>query len=114
LYDICSTQLKGSLHISAEAGVGGAVSPSTRVYTAQVAGSSNAGAASSFRISVEPATPTGKHKKPTGEKAVIDFLMKEFRESEVVELKKVAKKIAESLETFVADGLPKMMSIYNQ
>jgi hypothetical protein len=57
---LSSTQLKGSLHISAEAGVGGAVSPSTRVYTAQVAGSSNAGAASSFRISVEPATPKTK------------------------------------------------------
>jgi PTH1 family peptidyl-tRNA hydrolase len=67
-----------------------------------------------IRVGICPTTPTGKHKKPTGEKAVIDFLMKEFRESEVVELKKVAKKIAESLETFVADGLPKMMSIYNQ
>ncbi len=65
------------------------------------------------RVGICPATPTGKQKKPHGEEAVIDFLMKEFRESEVAELKKITKRIAEAVEIWVTDGLPKAMSIGN-
>lgn len=66
------------------------------------------------RVGICPTTPTGKQKKPHGEKAVIDFLMKEFRESEITELKKLSKRIGESLETWIVDGLPKMMSLGNR
>lgn len=66
-----------------------------------------------IRVGVSPETPGGKLKKPSGEKAVIDFLMKDFKDAEITELKKLSKKIAESLVCFVKDGKEKMMSIYN-
>ncbi len=66
-----------------------------------------------IRVGVSPHTPGGKTKKPTGEKAVIDFLMKDFKEAEIVELKKITKKIGEALECFASDGKDKMMSLFN-
>lgn len=66
-----------------------------------------------IRVGVSPETPGGKLKKPSGEKAVIDFLMKDFKDAEITELKKLSKKITESLVCFVKDGKEKMMSIYN-
>ena len=66
-----------------------------------------------IRIGISPETPGGKLKKPSGEKAVLDFLLKDFKESEIAELKKVAKKVGESLECFATEGKDKMMSVYN-
>ncbi len=66
-----------------------------------------------IRVGISPHTPTGKLKKPLGEKAVLDFLLKDFKASEIAELKKVSKKINEALEMFVLEGKEKMMSIYN-
>ncbi len=65
------------------------------------------------RVGVSPHTPSGKIKKPSGEKAVLDFLLKDFKDAEVVELKKLSKKIGEALECFATDGKDKMMSLYN-
>jgi PTH1 family peptidyl-tRNA hydrolase len=67
-----------------------------------------------IRVGVSPHTPTGKLKKPTGEKAVIDFLMKEFKDTEMAELKKMAKTITEGLEIFATEGKDKMMTVCNQ
>ena len=66
-----------------------------------------------IRVGVSPETPGGKLKKPKGEQAVIDFLMKNFKEAELVELKKLSKKIGEALDCFTAEGKDKMMSLYN-
>ncbi len=66
-----------------------------------------------IRVGVSPHTPTGKLKKPSGEKAVIDFLMKDFKDAEMAELKKEAKKIGEALVCFATDGKEKMMSVFN-
>jgi len=66
-----------------------------------------------IRIGVSPHTPGGKIKKPSGEKAVLDFLLKDFKEAEITELKKIAKRVGEALECFAADGKDKMMSVYN-
>ncbi len=66
-----------------------------------------------IRVGVSPETPGGKLKKPKGEQAVIDFLMKNFKEAELAELKKISKKIGEALECFAMDGKDKMMSLYN-
>jgi PTH1 family peptidyl-tRNA hydrolase len=66
-----------------------------------------------IRIGVSPHTPGGKLKKPKGEKEVIDFLLKAFKEPELAELKKIAKHIGEALECFAKDGKDKMMSLYN-
>ena len=66
-----------------------------------------------IRIGVSPETPGGKMKKPKGEKAVIDFLMKEFKDAELTELKKIAKRVGESLEMYAHDGRGKMMTVFN-
>ncbi len=66
-----------------------------------------------IRVGISPETPGGKLKKPSGEKPVIDFLMKDFKDAELAELKKVAKRVSEALETFVDGGKDKMMSIHN-
>lgn len=66
-----------------------------------------------IRIGVSPETPGGKLKKPSGEKAVIDFLMKDFKDAELAELKKIAKKIGLAVECFAEGGKDKMMSLFN-
>ena len=66
-----------------------------------------------IRIGISPHTPGGKLKKPSGEKPVLDFLLKDFKEAEMTELKKLAKKIGEALEVFAEDGKDKMMSQFN-
>ncbi len=65
------------------------------------------------RVGVSPVTPGGKLKKPKGEKAVVDFLLKDFRESEMTELKKVSKKIDEALTIITNEGRLKAMTLYN-
>lgn len=65
------------------------------------------------RVGISPHTPSGKTKKPLGEKPVLDFLLKDFKEAEFAELKKLSKKIAEALECYATDGKDKMMSLYN-
>lgn len=66
-----------------------------------------------IRVGVSPETPGGKLKKPSGEKAVIDFLMKDFKETEIAELEKIAKTIGEALAVFAEEGKDKMMSLFN-
>ncbi len=65
------------------------------------------------RVGVSPVTPGGKLKKPKGEKAVVDFLLKDFRESEMTELKKVSKKIDDALTVITNEGRLKAMTLYN-
>ena len=66
-----------------------------------------------IRVGISPHTPGGKLKKPSGEKAVLDFLLKDFKDPEIAELKKISKVIKEALEVFISDGKDKMMSLYN-
>jgi PTH1 family peptidyl-tRNA hydrolase len=66
-----------------------------------------------IRIGVSPHTPTGKIKKPSGEQAVLKFLLGAFKEDELKELKKMSKKVAEILAMISSDGHQKAMSLYN-
>lgn len=66
-----------------------------------------------IRIGIAPTTPSGKIKKPKGEKAVLDFILGKFKPSEGVVLKKVFKKVSEALETIVTDGKETAMSRFN-
>lgn len=66
-----------------------------------------------IRVGISPATPTGKLKKPAGEKAVLNFLLGEFKKPELEVIKKLSKKIAEAIETIFTEGKDKAMSIYN-
>lgn len=66
-----------------------------------------------IRIGVSPETPGGKLKKPKGENAVIDFLLKNFKDAELAELKKISKAVGEALEIFLTDGKDKAMTQCN-
>ena len=66
-----------------------------------------------IRMGIAPATPSGKTRKPKGEKAVIKFILGEFKKSEIETIKKLSKKVAEAIEMIFVEGKEKAMSIYN-
>jgi peptidyl-tRNA hydrolase, PTH1 family len=65
------------------------------------------------RVGISPTTPSGKIKKPKGEDAVTKVIMGKFKLDEMTALKKLSKKLNESLETFVSEGLEKTMTGFN-
>ncbi len=66
-----------------------------------------------IRIGIASATPSGKLKKPKGEKAVLNFLLGEFKKPELETIKKLSKKTAEAVEMIFSEGKDKAMSLYN-
>ena len=66
-----------------------------------------------IRIGISPATPKGVVRKPKGEKAVLNFLLGEFKKPELEIIKKLSKKVAEAVETIFSEGKEKAMSLYN-
>ncbi len=65
------------------------------------------------RIGVSGATPTGKLKKPKGEKAVLDFILKQFSAKEEEILKKTLKRAADAIAVIIRAGRQKAMGEYN-
>ena len=66
-----------------------------------------------IRIGVSPSTPSGKLKKPQGEKEVIDFILGKLKPAELEVLKKESKKICEAIEMIVSEGREKAMGEFN-
>ena len=66
-----------------------------------------------IRVGISPATASGKIKKPQGEKAVLNFLLGEFKKSELETIKKLSKKVAEAVGMIFTEGKDKAMSLYN-
>ena len=66
-----------------------------------------------IRIGISPATPSGKLRKPKGEEAMLKFLLGKYKESELAELKKLSKKVAEAIEVIFTESKDKAMSLYN-
>jgi len=66
-----------------------------------------------LRIGIAPATPTGKIKKPVGEKAVIDFILGKFKPPEELKLKKLMPTLVEALDALLTDGLQPAMNQFN-
>lgn len=66
-----------------------------------------------IRVGVSPHTPTGKLKKPSGEDAVLKFLLGAFKDDELKTLKKQSKQIAEILVCLSAESKDKAMTLYN-
>jgi PTH1 family peptidyl-tRNA hydrolase len=66
-----------------------------------------------IRIGISPETPSGKLRKPKGEKDVLKFLLGEYKKSELEELKKLSKKVTEALEVIFTEGKDKAMSLFN-
>ena len=65
-----------------------------------------------IRIGVSKAGVKGKVKKPQGDK-FLDFIVGKFKPDELKEIKKASKKVTEALDTLIAEGLNKAMSLYN-
>ena len=66
-----------------------------------------------IRVGISPATPSGKPKKPTGEKKVLDFILGEFKPKELEVLKKLGKKIGEAISLILTDGVGAAMNHSN-
>ena len=66
-----------------------------------------------IRVGIAPATPSGKLRKPHGEKDVLKFLLGEFKKSELETIKKLSKKVAEAVEMILIEGKDKAMTLYN-
>jgi PTH1 family peptidyl-tRNA hydrolase len=57
-----------------------------------------------IRIGISPTTPSGKMKKPLGDKVVGDFILGKFKPAELDALKKLSKKVIQAVETFTSEG----------
>ncbi len=66
-----------------------------------------------MRIGVSPVTPSGKLRKPSGEKEVLDFILAKFKSGDTELLKKVFKRTTAALETTVAEGAVRAMNEIN-
>ncbi len=65
------------------------------------------------RVGISPATAKGEAKKPSGEKAVIDFILGKWKPTEIATLKKVSKRVSEALKVLVTEGREKAMGEFN-
>lgn len=66
-----------------------------------------------IRIGIAPVTPSGKIKKPKGEKAIIDFIIGTFKPKEFEAISKTLKPVAQAIETIVIDGRAVAMNRFN-
>ncbi|MFA5831390.1 MAG: aminoacyl-tRNA hydrolase [Candidatus Paceibacterota bacterium] len=66
------------------------------------------------RVGVSKMSPKGVAKKPKGEEAVLKFLLGKFKNDEMLELKKMAKKVSLALETIINEGREKAMGEFNR
>lgn len=65
------------------------------------------------RIGISPSTPSGKLKKPKGEKIINGFILGVFKPKEMELLKKTMKKVGEALEMIVGEGKERAMNEFN-
>ena len=66
-----------------------------------------------IRIGIAPATLSGKLRKPTGEKKVLDFILGKFSPKESEVLKKVLKRVSEAIEMISEEGRERAMNEFN-
>ena len=66
-----------------------------------------------IRIGITPTTPSGKIKKPQGEKKVLDFLLSNFSAAQLEIIKKVFKDVRGAIEMIVEEGRDRAMNQYN-
>ncbi|MES2135000.1 MAG: aminoacyl-tRNA hydrolase [Patescibacteria group bacterium] len=66
-----------------------------------------------IRMGVSPSTPSGKLRKPAGEKKVLDFLLGEFSKKEREVMSKFLKQAGEAIEVAIAEGYQMAMNKCN-
>ncbi|TAJ12899.1 aminoacyl-tRNA hydrolase [Patescibacteria group bacterium] len=57
-----------------------------------------------LRVGVSPSTPSGKLKKPVGEKKVLDYLLGNFSKKDEEDMNKTLKKVGEAIEVSIGEG----------
>ncbi|MDP2705280.1 MAG: aminoacyl-tRNA hydrolase [Patescibacteria group bacterium] len=67
-----------------------------------------------LRVGISLSDSKGRAKKPNGEKAVSDFILHKFKDSEQKILSKVSRKAVTVAETLLADGRERATEICNQ
>ena len=67
-----------------------------------------------IRIGISPVTPSGKLKKPKGDREVEKHILGQFKKSEETILKNVLKRAAEAVETIIAEGKEAAMTSFNK
>jgi len=65
------------------------------------------------RIGIAPTTPSGKIRKPKGEKKVLDFLMGDFGKKETEAVPKISRTLNKILEIIIKEGRVSAMNTYN-
>ncbi len=66
-----------------------------------------------LKIGILPLTPSGKPKKPVGEKKVIDFILGTWKPNEEKVIKKEIKRAGEAIETLINEGFPRASTLFN-
>lgn len=66
-----------------------------------------------IRIGVSPENAKGTAKIPHGEDKIEKFILGDFKDDELKELKKISKTCVSAIETIVKEGREKAMSVYN-
>ncbi|MDP2641732.1 MAG: aminoacyl-tRNA hydrolase [bacterium] len=67
-----------------------------------------------IRIGISPATPSGKIRKPKGERGVEKHILSEFKKPELETLKKVFKRAKEAVEVIADRGIAPAMTEFNK
>ena len=67
-----------------------------------------------LRIGVATTLASGKTKKPSGEEAVIKFILGKFTPAQEKDLKKIIKRASEAVQAIVQQGRERAMNEYNQ
>ena len=66
-----------------------------------------------IKIGICPETPSGKMRKPEGEK-LLDFIVGPLKKDELAEMKKVSKRVSEALVMMIIEGRQKAMGEFNK
>ena len=66
-----------------------------------------------IRIGVAPEKANGTAKTPHGDDKIEKFILGPYKDDEMKELKKVAKKVVQAVEILIRESKEKAMSIYN-
>jgi PTH1 family peptidyl-tRNA hydrolase len=66
-----------------------------------------------IRIGVAPETAKGTAKVPHGDEKIEKFILGPFKDDEIKEIKKLAKKTVEAVEMIVRESREKAMSVFN-
>jgi len=65
-----------------------------------------------IRVGISPTTPSGKLKKPAGDK-IDTFIVGEFKKSELDEILRVAKKVSDAVEKIISTDVYSAMTEFN-